>query len=212
MRRLGVSRRHLFETIERPALKALPEEEYEYAEWRLARVNIDYHVECAGFFYSAPHALIHEQVDVRATERVIEIFHRGQRVAAHQRRYGGSTRHGTDLDHMPSAHRRYAEWTPERFQRWGRSIGPQTEGLMIAIMARRAHPEQGFRSCLGVLRLYRDLDPAWAEKVSARALEIGAFSYKSIASIVANRMAHSAPAAPDAVTEHGNLRGPGYFH
>lgn len=213
MRRIGVSRRHLLETIERPALKPLPKEDYEYADWCLVRVNIDYHVEYGGYFYSVPHALISQQVDLRATERGIEIFHRGHRIATHQRRYGGVTRHGTKPDHMPSSHRHYAEWSPERFQRWGASIGPQTEGLILAILARRAHPEQGFRSCLGVLRLYRDLDPAYAEMVSAHAVAIGAFSYKSISSIITNRMANAVSATAEAaVTDHSNLRGPGYFH
>jgi hypothetical protein len=103
---------------------------------------------------------------VRATVRTIEIFHRGKRVAAHQRRYGGA-RHGTNPDHMPSSHRRYAEWTPERFRRWAASVGPQTEALIAAILANRPHPEQGFRTCLGVLRLFREIDHARAEMVSA---------------------------------------------
>ena len=116
MRRLGVSRRQLFESIERPALKPLPGDDYEFAEWRLARVSLDYHVEVDGFFYSVPHGLIRRGRCAHHS-RTIELFHRGQRVAAHQRRYGGR-RHGTDPDHMPSAHRRYADWTPERFRRW----------------------------------------------------------------------------------------------
>jgi transposase len=188
MRRLGISRRQLFEAIERPALQALPNTEYVYSEWRLARVGLDYHVEVESFFYSVPHALIRQQVDVCITAHTIEVFHRGQRVAAHARRYGGRL-HGTDPEHMPSAHRRYAEWTPERFQRWGRSVGPSTEGLIIAILARRPHPEQslpqartgGFRTCLGVTRLLRGIDAARAERVACRAVEIGALNYKSIA-------------------------------
>lgn len=211
MRRLGVSRRHLFKTIERPALAALPASSYEFAEWRLARVALDYHVEMAGFFYSAPHQLIREQVDIRATERSIEIFHHGKRIAVHQRRYGGR-RHGTAIEHMPSAHRRYAEWTPERFRRWGASVGPHTESLIIAILASRPHPEQGFRTCLGILRLFKDLDPERAELVAVRAATIGAFTYKSIASIIANKLDCSTAAAEEAVAIHGNLRGSGYFH
>src|SRR5215212_2930832 len=128
VRRLGVTRRHLFETLERPASAPLPADAYEFAEWRLARVGVDYHVEYDGFFYSVPHGLIRAQVDLRATSRTIELFHRGQRVAAHQRRYGGR-RHGTDPDHMPSAHRRYADWPPDRFRRWAASVGPSTEAL-----------------------------------------------------------------------------------
>ena len=211
MRRLGVSRRHLFETVERPLLAPLPDADYQFAEWRLARVSLDYHVEVDGFFYSVPHRLIREQVDVRATSRTIELFHRGQRVAAHQRRHGGR-RHGTDPDHMPSSHRRYAEWTPDRFRRWGRSIGPNTEGLILAILANRPHPEQGFRTCLGVLRLFKDIEPERAELVAARALTIGALTYKSIASIIANNLDRRGRSAEDVVIEHPNLRGPSYFH
>ncbi len=212
IRRLGVTRRQLFATVERPALAALPGDAYEFADWRLARVGVDYHVEYEDFFYSVPHGLIREQVDIRATDRTIELFHRGQRVAAHQRRYAGR-RHGTDPGHMPSAHRRYADWTPDRFHRWAASVGPHTEGLVVAILANRPHPEQGFRTCLGVLRLFRDLDPARAEAAAARAVEIGALTYKSIASILANRLGgRPAAADPDAVIEHANLRGSGYFH
>jgi transposase len=169
MRRLGVSRRQLYDAVERAAMRDLPEQDYEYAEWHLARVGIDYHVEVAGFYYSVPHALIREQVDTRATARTIEVFHRGRRVAAHARRYGG-TRHGTDPDHMPSAHRRYAEWNPERFARQARGIGPHTEALILAVLARRPHPEQGFRTCIGILRLFRGLTvlsrlaPGWAQR------------------------------------------------
>ena len=210
MRRLGVSRRHLFETVERPVLALLPDADCQFAEWRLARVSLDYHVEFDGFFYSVPHGLIREQVDIRATTRTIELFHRGQRIAAHQRRHGGR-RHGTDPDHMPSAHRRYAEWTPDRFRRWGASIGPNTEGLVIAILANRPHPEQGFRTCLGILRLFKDIAPERAEIVAARAVAIGALTYKSIAAIIANKTDRKTP-TDDAVIDHPNLRGPGYFH
>ena len=128
MRKLGVSRRELFEKIERAALNDLPAEDWEFAEWRRARVNLDYHIEVHDFLYSVPHALIRAEVDVRITARTVEIFHRGQRVGAHQRRYMGR-KHGTDPDHMPSSHRRYAEWTPDRFRRWAGKIGPNTEGI-----------------------------------------------------------------------------------
>jgi len=119
-------------------------------------------VEFDGFFYSVPQALIRAQVDMRITSRTIEVFHRAERVAAHERRYAGG-RHGTPPEHMPSSHRRYAEWAPARFHRWARSIGPNTEGLVVAILANRPHPEQGFRTCLGIPRLFRGLDPARAE-------------------------------------------------
>jgi transposase len=131
MRRLGVSRRQLFEAVERATMQPLPQDDYEYADWHLARVGIDYHVEVQGFFYSVPHALLREQVDTRATARTVEVFHRGKRVASHVRRYGGP-RHGTHPEYMPSAHRRYAEWTPERLQLQARGIGAQLLQRVIA--------------------------------------------------------------------------------
>ncbi len=212
MRRLGLCRSDLFESVEKPALRSLPESDYEFAEWRLARVNVDYHIEVANYYYSVPHALIRAQVDVRITSRTIEVFHHGKRVAAHQRRYGGQ-RHGTDPEHMPSSHRRYAEWTPERFRRWAATIGPNTEGLVIAVLANRPHPEQGFRTCLGVMRLFRGIDQTRAEAVAGRALAIRALTYKSVASILNNNL-DRAPAAAESATviEHPNLRGPRYFH
>ena len=114
------------------------------------------------------------------TTRAIEVFLRGQRVAVHQRRYMGR-KHGTNPEHMPSAHRRYAEWTPERFRRWAGKIGPNTEALISAVLASRPHPEQGFRTCLGILRSYRGLDPVRLEAVSARAVELGVLNCKGVA-------------------------------
>jgi transposase len=213
MRRLGVSRRELFETVERPAMQPLPATEHEYAEWTLARVGIDYHVEVAGFFYSVPYSLIRQQVETRLTERTVEVFHRGQRVAAHARRYGGP-RHGTLPDHMPSAHRLYAEWNPERFQSQARAIGPNTEALIIAVLARRPHPEQGFRTCLGILRLYRGIDAVRAEAISVRAVEIGALNYQSVASILEHRLETrtATRTADSAPILHANIRGSRYYH
>ncbi len=213
MRRLGVSRRHLFETVERPAWQIyrtptmnLPNGAWPASRWIIMSRS-------AGYFYSVPHNLIRAQVDTRATARMIEIFFHGNRIAVHERRYGGA-RHGTDPAHMPSAHRRYAEWTPERFRRWGASVGANTEGLMIAILASRPHPEQGFRTCPWHPTAVRDLDKIRAEAVSARAVAYGAFTYKSIASIIANKLDRTAITAsePQAVMAHGNLRGSKYFH
>jgi transposase len=212
MRKLGVSRRELFEKIEREALKDLPAEDWEFAEWRRARVSLDYHIEVHDFLYSVPHALIRAEVDVRVTARTVEIFHRGQRVGAHQRRYMGA-RHGTDPAHMPSSHRRYAEWSPDRFRRWAAKIGPNTEGLIIAVLASKPHPEQGFRTCLGILRSYRGVDPARVEAVSARAVELGALNCRSIASLLTQKREAPVPDAGQiALFDHANVRGPGYYH
>ena len=213
MRRLGISRRDLFEQLERPALRPLPEMPYEYAEWRRVRVNLDYHVEIQGFYYSVPHGLIRQEVDARITVRTIELFHRGCRVAVHARRYTGS-RHGTDPEHMPRAHRQYADWSEDRFRRQAAAIGPNTEALILAVLASRRHPEQGFRTCLGILKRFRGIGSDRAEAVSGRAVALGALSYKSVASILDNHLDRQPPPAPatDAPLLHANLRGARYYH
>jgi len=213
MRKLGVSRADLLESLERPALKRLPDAEYEYAEWKLVRVGIDYHVEIDTFYYSVPYALIRQQVDARFTTGTVELFHKGKRVAVHRRRYGGARRHGTLPDHMPPNHRNYSEWSPERFQRWGASVGPETEGLVIAIMARRPQPEHGYRTCMGILQLYKPIEKGRAESVSAYALAVGALNSNSVASILSSNLdlAASAQEDGDGVDTHANVRGPLYF-
>ena len=107
-----------------------------------------------------------------------------------------------------------ADWTQDRFRRWAGKIGPNTEGLVTAVLASRPHPEQGLRTCLGILRLYRGVDPARAEVISARALEIGALTCKSVASLLAHKRHKSAPKDGGQTTlfDHANLRGPGYYH
>ena len=150
MRLYRASRRELFERLDQPALRPLPLEPFVYGEWKTARVNVDYHVELHGHYYSVPYALVHEAVEVRASVSTVEIFHRGQRVGAH-RRTDSRGRHTTDPAHMPKAHQRHLEWTPSRIIGWAQTIGPQTAALVEAILADRPHPEQGYRSCLGIL-------------------------------------------------------------
>jgi transposase len=152
-RHLGASRRALFDDIERPALKALPVEPYIYAEWKECKVSFDYHVEVERHYYSVPHALLRETVWVRLTAHTIEIFHHGKRVAAHMRSMS-NRRHTTVREHMPSSHRRYADWTPERIARQAGEIGPNTAALIEIIMRERA----GSRDRRALLHL-RQCDP-----------------------------------------------------
>src|SRR5437899_261236 len=153
MRLYRASRRELFERLDQPALRPLPAEAFVYSDWKVgARVSLDYHLELHGHYYSVPYALIHEHVDARLPATTAEIFHRGQRVAAHRRSVVRG-QHTTDPAHMPKAHQRHLEWTPSRLIDWARTIGPQTAALVEAILADRPHPEQGYRSCLGILRL-----------------------------------------------------------
>jgi transposase len=215
MRRLGVSRRDLFRELDHPALKPLPAQAYDYAEWRLRRVSLDYHVDVDGHYYSVPYRLIREQVETRSTARTVEIFHKGERVAAHLRGTGRG-RHTTVPEHMPSAHRRHAEWTIERIGRTAARIGPSTARLVALILESRPHPEQGYRACLGILRLARQYGEPRLEAACDRGLDIGARSYGSIQSILKNGLDRQ-PRRPSrqgelTLPDHPNIRGPRYYH
>ena len=215
MRRLGVSRRDLFLELDHPALKPLPTQAYEYAEWRLRRVSLDYHVDIDGHYYSVPYRLIRDQVEARLTTRTVEIFHKGERVAVHLRGTGRG-RHTTVPDHMPSAHRRHAEWTIERIQRTAARIGPSTARLLSIILESRPHPEQGYRVCLGILRLARQYGEPRLEAACDRGLDIGASSYGSIQSILKHGLDRRPPPRPagqgELLPDHPNIRGPRYYH
>jgi transposase len=215
MRRLGISRRRLFEELDLPALAPLPAEPYVYAEWKLRRVAPDYHVEIDGHYYSVPYRLLRQQIEARITQRTIELFHKGERVACHMRG-GARGRHTTLAEHMPSAHRRHASWTIERIQREAAAIGPETALLTTLILESRPHPEQGFRACLGILRLMRHYGAERLEAACRRGLEIGARSYGSINSILQHGLDRQPPPRAAEETElpldHPNIRGSRYYH
>ena len=212
-RHLGASRRALFEELERSALKPLPAEPYVFAEWKECRVGLDYHVEIEKHYYSVPHQLLREKVWARITARTVEVFHRGKRVAAHVRS-SSNRKHTTVREHMPSSHRRYADWTPERLRRQAGEIGRNTSALVEIILRERTHPEQGFRACVGILRLAKTYGRERLEAACARALEIGARSYSSVNSILKNNLDRQRPAsaADGPAIAHDNIRGPTYFH
>src|ERR1700740_3338124 len=161
-----------------PALKALPETPYVFAEWRIRRVSIDYHVDVEKHYYSVPHRFARAEVEVRFTARTLEIFHKGERIAAHQR-MSGNHKHTTVPEHMASSHRRYAGWTVARIRQDAATIGPATTALCNLILDERPHPEQGFRACLGILRLARSYGGDRLEAAATRAIDIGARTYGS---------------------------------
>jgi transposase len=212
IRRLGVTRRQLLEELDRPALKPLPIEPYVFAEWRVRRVGIDYHVDVEGHFYSVPYRFARAEVEVRLTGRTVEIFARGERIAVHLRS-SGNGKHTTVADHMPSSHRRYADWTVGRIRRDVALIGPATAALCELILEHRSHPEQGFRSCLGILRLARPFGVARLEAAATRAIEIGALTYGSVRSILDHKLDRYAAQGPaeSAPILHPNIRGSRYY-
>jgi transposase len=214
LRRLGVTRRQLLEEVDRPALKPLPDGAYEYSEWRLPRVGVDYHVEIDAHYYSVPYRFARAEVEARVTARGVEIFHKGERIAVHIRA-SGNRKHTTLTEHMPSSHRRYAGWTIGRIREDARKIGPATAALCEQILESRPHPEQGYRACLGIVRLARSFGPERLEAAAERAIEIGARTYGSVKSILDNKLDRKpAPRRPaeTAPILHPNIRGSRYYH
>ena len=212
-KKLPGSRQQLFAALDHPALRPLPAQPYEYAEWKHARVNIDYHVEVEGHYYSVPYTLVKQQLDVRLSAHVVELFHKGKRVASH-RRSPLKGRHSTVTAHMPTAHQRYAEWTPQRLIHWAAHSGLATAQVVETILASRPHPQQGFRSCLGIMRLGKSYGDERLEAACQRALTLGACSYKSLESILKNGLdRRPLPPQPDATAgpPHANIRGPHYY-
>jgi transposase len=214
MKRLNKSRNELFASIDQPALKPLPAERYPYADWKRCTVAPDYHVEVEKHYYSVPFRLLREIVEARYTDKTVELFHKGVRVASHVRSYV-PYKHTTLPEHMPSSHRRYAEWTPARMLRMAGQIGPATVALFEAIMKAKPHPEQGFRTCLGIIRLVDSYGPQRIEAAAKRANDIRATNLGSIKSILEKGLdkAYAPSQVPDLPPiHHGNIRGRGYYH
>ena len=216
-KKLPGSRAEAFESIDRPAMKALPERRYEYAEWRKAKVGIDYHVEADGHYYSVPHQLVGEHVRVRMTASAIECLFKGRRIAAHARSYQRG-KHTTLPEHMPESHRRHAQWTPGRLLHWGEKIGPGTRAVVQWQFDHRPHPEQGYRTCLGLLNLAKTYGEPRLEAACRRALSIGSPTRKRIEAILEAKLDQhpdlfpgADTAAPTASRTHQNVRGAQYF-
>lgn len=214
LRKLKQSRRELFELFDRPNAGSLPEKPYQYAEWRLATVNIDYHIEVDRHYYSVPFRLVRDKLDVRLTAHTVEAFQKGRRVAAHVRSFIAHC-HSTLKEHMPPAHQNYLEWTPSRIVTWAQKTGPATAELVQKIIDSRTHPEQAYRSCLGILRLEKHYSQARLENACLRALKFAALSFKALRNILDNgldRLEGNPDGSQPAVPDHENIRGSGYYH
>jgi transposase len=214
-KKLDGSRRHWFEQLDRPALRPLPANRYVFAQWRKARVNIDYHIELDRHYYSVPYQLVRQEVEVRLTAQTVEVFYRSKAVAYH-RRAAQVGQHTTVAAHMPRSHREYAEWTPQRLIRWAHKVGPYSAQLVEQILAARAHPSRGYRSCLGILRLGKSYGDQRLEAACRRALVIGGLSYKSVESILKRKLDQQplpvAESSTESLPAHSNIRGSDYYH
>ncbi|MBE3144901.1 MAG: transposase, partial [Planctomycetes bacterium] len=211
MKHLGKSRKQLFEELDQPALRPLPQTPFEYAAWKTARVNIDYHVEFEKHFYSVPYELIHQEVRIRASERMIEIFHKSkpESVAIHPRS-SVPGRYSTQTAHMPIKHQKAGEWTPERLQRWAEDIGPHTCQMIQAILTSRRHPEQAFRSCLGILRLSSQYARSQMETACQMAREEKELNYRGVKAVL-ELLPPASPSENPSLPTHENIRGNSYY-
>lgn len=213
LRQFGRTRRQLFDEVDAPNLRPLPAEPWVHAQWKRCRVGLDYHIALEQHHYSVPHRYARREVEVRYMARSVEIFLGGERIAVHMRG-SGNGRHTTVPEHMPSSHRRYLDWTPAKIQEEAGRIGPMLSLLMERIIEDRPHPEQGYRSCLGIIGLAKRFGPERLEAAALRALEIGARNYPSVKSILEKGL-DKVPVSKAPEREpilHDNIRGSQYYH
>ena len=213
--KMAGSRRELFQELDQPVLRPLPSQRYQLGEWKQAKANIDYHVQVDWHYYSVPYQLTQQPIEVRLSARTVELFHKGRRIAAHARsRVKGSFT--TDPAHRPKAHEKYLDWTPSRLLNWARDIGPQCAQAVTHILENKPHPEQGYRSCMGILRLATGYGHERMEAACRRALALDAVTYPSIASILKTKLdqqplPEDEEQAPSSVAVHDNIRGEAYY-
>ena len=213
LQKLKVSRRELFEQLDRPALQPLPPSRYELGVWSEPRVNIDYHIDVDKNYYSVPHELMGEVVEARLTAMTVEVLFEGKRVASHPRLHG-RFQHATQSAHMPPSHRAHLEWTPSRLISWAAKSGPSAAELVTQILESRAHPEQGYRACLGIMRLGKTHGTDRLEAAACRAIHLRSYSYRTIKNILASgtdRLALEEVDAAAPAPTHTNIRGAAYY-
>jgi transposase len=213
IRRYGKSRYDLYRELDKPALKPLPTRRYDYREFKFCRVNIDYHIELEGCFYSVPYQLAGEKVSAIYTTSSVELFHNNKRVALHLRLYKKGAA-STKEEHMASAHRAYGTWTPSRLINWGGSFGTNTRALMAAILESKPHPEMGFRCCMAILnaaKYHRDIQAV--ELTSKKMLELKCYKVAHFKDILKNKTYNQSQSTSEALLpqKHQNLRGHSYY-
>jgi len=212
-KKLPGSRQSLFEEVDRPALKPLPLTRYELSEWKRARVGIDYHVDVDRHYYSVPYRYARQEVDVRFTATTVEVFRKGERIASHPRS-DLKGRHTTQEAHLAPAHQEVAGWNAQRFLDWAAKVGPQTQAAIEQVLASRMHPQQGYRTALGILRLAKAHGEDRLEAACQRAMQIKAVTYRTIASLLKHGLERKAPTPIQATlpADHANVRGSEYYH
>jgi transposase len=212
MKQYGASRKTLFDKLDKPALKPLPKQRYQYTETKRAKVGPDYHIEYRRHYYSVPHQLVGHHVELEASNRLVQIYHQGNLVAQHprsQRERGNSTQ----PEHMPSNHQ-HQKWSPGRLLNWGANIGPATREVVNKMLNSKPHPEQSYRSCLGLLNLSKVHSESRLEQACKDALMLTKPNYTFINNLLKNnregQLSKDNTSTPNLV--HSNVRGPNCYH
>jgi transposase len=212
MKKFQKSRRELFELLDKPHALQLPESHYEFAEWKKAKVQFNYHISYEGHNYSVPYTFIHKEVDIKATSHLIEIYCNGNRICSHKR---NSKPHGytTVTEHMPKSHQKYLEWTPDRILHYAGKYGKSVQDFVQQVMATRKFPEQAYKSCLGIIRLENKYSAERLNLACLRALEYRAYSYQSVVNILQKELDKQTTLTPvkTVVINHENIRGSNYY-
>lgn len=210
--KMPTSRQQLFESIDKPALKPLPPQRYQFAQWKQAKVHLDYHVVFDNHYYSVPYLYIGKSIEIRATHKLVEFYDKQIRIALHTRNYK-KYQFTTEPAHMPKAHQEQQQFSEARLKNWARSIGEKTLAFIEQLISQRRFPQQAFRACLGVLRLGKQYGPARLEKACAKGLSIGANRYQHIESLLKNKLEEADVTELSSSTlTHMNIRGPNYYH
>ena len=205
-------RASVFAEIDAPALRALPMQAWELATYKTVKVHIDSHIAFEEHYYSVPHALVGQHLEVRATQRTVEVLHRAQRVASHMRS-AHKGKFTTVTEHLPKAHQAHLQWSPERLIHWGHDIGVATGSLVKRMLEKRQHPEHGYRACLALLALAKRYGKPRLEAACLIALELGTTTSIHVRDILVNGRDKVAPiTAPEWVSPaHAYVRGPAYY-
>jgi transposase len=214
MKKMKKSRRELFELWDNPHALPLPEKPYEFAEWKKAKVQFNYHIAYDSHHYSVPYTFIHKEVAIKATRTLLEIYHKGNRICSHARSY---KEHGytTVNEHMPERHIKYLEWTPERILNYAEKYGSSVKALVQEVMAQRKFPQQAYKSCMGIVRLENTYSAERLNLACRRALEYRAYSYRSVLNILEKGLdkqkSRSLPSSIPIARNHENIRGADYY-
>jgi transposase len=215
MQQYKKSRWEMFHDIEKEYLSPLPVETYQYQEYRRLKVQCNYHVYLSTdkHYYSVPYSYLGKHVELFYTPTSVEIFHNNQRIALHRRNqhtYGYTTVH----EHLPPQHRYKDNWNSEKLLSWGESIGRHVRDVVDTILSRKTHPEQGFKSCMGILNLTKKYDHTRLDKACQKALMYEYVSYKGIENMLKNGVEENMQQELFKEYTHGiheNVRGQKYY-